>query len=55
MLTHHGPVTMIVNSIELRVAGFKLKSVLPPALEAPARGGCGHEQRDYNSGHDVSE
>ena len=30
--------TMVINSSELRAAGFKLKEVLPPALEAAARG-----------------
>jgi hypothetical protein len=30
---------MIINSIELRVDGFKLKEVFPPALETAARGG----------------
>ena len=30
---------MMINSSELRAAGFKLKEVLPPALEAAARGG----------------
>jgi hypothetical protein len=29
---------MMLNSSELRAAGFKLKEVLPPALEAAARG-----------------
>jgi hypothetical protein len=28
---------MLINSSELRAAGFKLKEVLPPALEAAAR------------------
>ena len=30
---------MLVNSIELRAAGFKLKEVLSATLEAAARGG----------------
>ena len=30
---------IVINSNELRAAGFKLKEVLPPALEATARGG----------------
>ena len=30
---------MIINSSELRGAGFNLKEVLPPELEAAARGG----------------
>ena len=30
---------MIINSSELRAAGFKLKEVLPPQLESAARGG----------------
>ena len=38
-LTQHSPVAMLINSSELRAAGFKLKEVLPPALEAAARGG----------------
>ena len=33
------PVAMIINSSELRVAGFKLKELLPPELEQAARGG----------------
>ena len=40
-LGHHDtsrpPVAMLINSSELRAAGFKLKEVLPPALEAAAR------------------
>jgi hypothetical protein len=28
---------MLINSSELRSVGFKLKEVLPPALEAAAR------------------
>ncbi len=32
------PVTMIVNSSELRAAGFDLKEVLPLQLETAARG-----------------
>ena len=31
------PVAMMVNSSELRAAGFKLKEVLPPELEQAAR------------------
>ena len=37
--TSRPPVAMIINSSELPAAGFKLKEVLPPALEATARGG----------------
>ena len=38
--TSQPPVAMLINSSELRAAGFKLKEVLPPpALEAAARGG----------------
>jgi hypothetical protein len=37
--TSRSPVAMLINSSELRAAGFKLKEVLPPALEAAARGG----------------
>ena len=33
------PVAMIINSSELRAAGFKLKELLPPELEQVARGG----------------
>ena len=33
------PVAMLVNSSELRAAGFKLKELLPPELEAAARSG----------------
>ena len=35
--TSRPPVAMLINSSELRTAGFKLKEVLPPALEADAR------------------
>ena len=35
--TSRPPVAMLINSSELRAAGFKLKEVLPPALEAAAR------------------
>ena len=31
--TSRTPVTMIINSSELRTAGFKLKEVIPPSLE----------------------
>ena len=37
--TSRSTVAMIVNSSELRAAGFNLKEVLRPALEATARGG----------------
>ena len=37
--TSRPPVSMLINSSELRAAGFKLKEVLPPALEAATRGG----------------
>ena len=33
------PVPMIINSSELRGAGFNLQEVIPPALEAAARSG----------------
>jgi hypothetical protein len=33
------PVAMIVNSSELRAAGFDLREVIPLQLEAAARGG----------------
>jgi len=31
--------SMLINSLELRAAGFTLSQVIPPALEAAARGG----------------
>jgi hypothetical protein len=37
--TSRTPVVILINSSELRVAGFKLKEVIPPALEPTARGG----------------
>ena len=37
--TSRTPVVMLIDSSELRAAGFKLKEVLPPSLEATARGG----------------
>ena len=37
---------MLINSSELLAAGFKLKEVLPPALEAAHVVACGHEERD---------
>ena len=37
--TSEAPVTMIVNSSELRVTGFDLREVIPLQLEAAARGG----------------
>ncbi len=37
--TSRTPVSMIVNSSELRATGFKLTEVFSPALEAAARGG----------------
>ena len=45
--TSRPPVVMLINSSELRAAGFKLKEVLPPTLETAARGHCGHEDRDF--------
>jgi hypothetical protein len=35
--TSRSPVTMLINSSELRAAGFKLKKVFPPTLEAATR------------------
>ncbi len=35
--TSRSPEAMLINSSELRAAGFKLREVLPPALEAVAR------------------
>ena len=37
--TSRPPVSVLINSSELRAAGFKLKEVIPPALESAARGG----------------
>ena len=36
--TSRPPVAMLINSIELRAAGFNLKEVLSPSLEAAVRG-----------------
>jgi len=33
------PVAMLINSSELRATGFTLREMIPPALEAAARGG----------------
>ena len=35
------PVPMIINSSQLRGAGFNLQEVIPPALEAAAAGALG--------------
>jgi len=40
------PVAMLVNSSELRAAGFTLGEVIPPAPESAARGG----RRRYGAG-----
>ena len=40
------PIAMIINSSELRAAGFTLREVIPPALEAATRGG----RRRYGAG-----
>ena len=37
--TSRPPVAMLINSSELRAAGFKIKEVIPPALEPAVRGG----------------
>jgi hypothetical protein len=37
--TSRSHVVMIINSRELRAAGFNLNQVFPPALETDARGG----------------
>jgi hypothetical protein len=37
--TSRPPVAMVINSSELRGDGFKIKEVLSPVLEVPARGG----------------
>jgi hypothetical protein len=37
--TSRSPVTMLINSSELRATGFKFKEVLPPAPEGVVRGG----------------
>ncbi len=39
------PVTMIVNSSELRAAGFDLREVIPLQLESAARGGQAYARR----------
>ncbi len=36
--TSRPPVAILIKSSEFRAAGFKLKEVLPPALETAARG-----------------
>jgi len=40
------PVAMLINSSELRAAGFTLREVIPPALDAAAGGG----RRRYGAG-----
>jgi len=40
------PVAMLINSLELRAAGFTLREVIPSALEAAVRGG----RRKYGAG-----
>ncbi len=35
--TSRPPVAMLINSSELRAAGFKLRELFPPALETAAR------------------
>ncbi len=40
------PVAMIVNSSELRAAGFDLRQVIPLQLEAAARGNPAYARRD---------
>ena len=37
--TSRTPVSMIINSSQLRVVVFNLKEVIPPTLESVARGG----------------
>ena len=45
--TSRPPVAMLINSSELRAAGFKLKEVIPPALESQLHVvASGHEERD---------
>ena len=36
--TSRAPVAILINYSEFRVTGFNLKEVIPPALEAAARG-----------------
>ncbi len=36
--TSRPPVAILINSSELRAAGFKIKEVIPPTLEAATRG-----------------
>jgi hypothetical protein len=44
--TSRPPVAMLINSSELRAAGFKLKKVLPPARKKKnSRGGVGETPR----------
>ena len=63
--TSRPPVAMLINSSELRAAGFKLKEVLP-LQHLRQLLACAREERDFevlfcqwmmtlNSGHDVSE
>jgi len=40
------PAALLINSLELRAAGFTLREVIPTALEAAARGG----RRRYGAG-----
>jgi len=44
--TSQPPVAMLINSSELRAAGFTLREVISPALDALARGG----RRRYGAG-----
>ena len=42
------PVAMLINSLELRAAGFTLREVIPSALEAAVRGG--RRKPEYGAG-----
>jgi hypothetical protein len=48
--TSRTPVAMLINSSELRAAGFKLKEVIPPALEAAALVSASGDLRTRGSG-----
>jgi len=47
--TSQPPVAMLFNSSELRTAGFTLREVIPPALEAAARGGRCRQVRGWSA------
>ena len=47
--TSRTPVDILMNSIELRVVGFKLKEVMSPTLEEVARSGMRTQGADVRS------